>query len=253
MPESRQYNAEYYDAFEWPLDDVELYSQFTSPDSEVLELGCGTGRVTVPLAKKSKHLTGIEISEPMLDQAKAKCQENNVSLILDDITSMSLNKKFDLIIAPFRVLQCLEQQEQVDGIFTVIRNHLKESGTAILNVFNPHFSKEEMAEKWITEEETFCGETQLKNGDTLKLWDTRKHLDAENQVLHPEMIYRRYRNNELVDSHTNPICMRYWYPNQFKQLIESNGFTVTDSWGGYKKEVYGEGPELVVAFKKGDN
>lgn len=250
MPESRQYSAEYYDAFEWPLHDVELYSQFTSPDTEVLELGCGTGRVSGPLAKKSKHLTGVEISEPMLHQAKEKCKEPNISFNLDDITSLNLNKKFDLIIAPFRVLQCLEHQNQVDGFFNVIHDHLKPNGVAILNVFNPKFSKDELAEKWLTEEETFCGETLLQNGDTLKLWDTRKDLDVVSQVLYPEMIYRRYRNGELVDTHVNPICMRYWYPDQFKQLIESKGFTITKTWGGYSGEVYGEGPELVIAFTK---
>ncbi len=250
MPESRQYNAEYYDAFEWSLDDLKLYSQFTNPDSNVLELGSGTGRISVPLAKRSKQLIGVEISESMLNQARAKCQESNVSFIIDDITSINLNQKFDLIIAPYRVLQCLEQQHQVDGLFKVIYNHLKADGIAILNIFNPHFSKEEMAEKWIREDETFCGETILQNGDTLKLWDTRRHLDVKNQILHPEMIYRRYRNNVLVDFHINPICMRYWYPDQFKKLIESKGFTITNTWGGYNNEIYGEGPELVVAFIK---
>src|SRR5690606_382785 len=130
--------------FEWPLDDVELYSKFTNKNSEVLELGCGTGRVSLPLSKKLKQLTGVEISTPMFEQAKAKCKDENVSFVLGDITSVNLNKKFDLIIAPFRVLQCLEKQEQVDGLFAVIRNHLKPEGTAILNVFNPNLPKEEM-------------------------------------------------------------------------------------------------------------
>lgn len=249
MPESRQYNAEYYDAFEWPLDDVELYAQFTDSQSEVLELGCGTGRVSAPLARKSKHLTGIEISETMLDQAKLKCQEGNVTFLQEDITSMQLNKEFDLIIAPFRVLQCLEHQEQIDGLFSVIGNHLRSDGIAILNVFNPMFTQEEMRDKWISEDEKFCGETVLKNGDTLKLWDTRKDLDLENQVLHPEMIYRRYRDGELVHTHTNPICMRYWYPEQLTALIESHGFQIIEQWGGYEGEIYGDGPELVVAFR----
>lgn len=252
MPESRQYNPEYYDAFEWPLDDVELYVRYTDKNSEVLELGCGTGRVSIPLAKESKQLTGIEISESMLAQAKAKCQEDNIDFLLGDITSINLSKKFDFIIAPFRVTQCLEKKEQVTGFFTVIRNHLKANGSAIVNVFNPMFTQEEIADKWVKDEETFCGESTLSNGDTLKLWDTRKYIDTENQVLHPEMIYRRYRNGELVDTHVNPICMRYWYPDQFKQLIEGEGFRIAEAWGGYNGEEYGQGPELVIAFQRGD-
>lgn len=250
MPESRQYNAEYYDAFEWSLDDVQLYKKFVTPETEVLELGCGTGRVTIPLAINSKNITAVDISQPMLELAQLKSNRNNIKLLKDDITSIRLKQKFDLIIAPFRVLQCLEKQEQVSGMFEVIRTHLKPSGTAILNIFNPHFSREEMPLQWITKDETFCGETTLSNGDTLKLFDTRKTLDTENQILYPEMIYRRYNpEGKLVSDHVNPISMRYYYPDEFKSLIESEGFEITNTWGGYKNEKFGLGPELVIAFK----
>jgi ubiquinone/menaquinone biosynthesis C-methylase UbiE len=249
LPESRQYNPEYYDAFEWPLDDVRFYGRYIDDNCEVLELGCGTGRVSIPLAKKAKHVTGVELSDTMLNQAKKKCLLSNIDFILGDITSINLSKKFDLVIAPFRVLQCLEKPKQIAGFFHVIRKHLDANGIAIVNAFNPKFTKEEMADKWMSIDETFCEETQLSNGDTLKLWDTRKHLDIEDQVLHPEMIYRRYRNDVLVDTHINPLCMKYWYPEQFKELIENEDFRIVQLWGGYLEEDFGQGPELVIAFQ----
>jgi hypothetical protein len=81
------------------------------------------------------------------------------------------------------------------------------------------------------------------------IFDERKHLDADRQVLYPTLIYRRYRDGALVDEHINPICMRYYYPEQFIALIEDHGFSIVDSWGGYSNEPYGEGGELVVAFR----
>ena len=42
--------------------------------------------------------------------------------------------------------------------------------------------------------------------------------------------------------------MKYYYPDEFKHLILSNGFTIKDSWGGYCGEKYGEGPELIISF-----
>ena len=249
IPESRKYNAEYYDAFEWSLDDVNFYCQFVSENSEVLELGCGTGRVSLPLSKKCKSLTGVEIAKPMLERAQAKDVDSSVEFVFGDMTSLDLKKTFDLIIAPYRVLQCLEEKEQVSGLFDVIRKHLKEDGLAILNVFNPSLSKEDMKDKWTTPGEKFNGEVQLENGDLLKIWDTRHRIDTENQVLHPEIIYRRYKGKELVDHHVNPICMRYYYPDEFKELIQGEGFEIVDLWGGYLGEEYGEGSELVVSFK----
>lgn len=85
MTISRQYNAEFYDAFEWPLDDVKFYSQFIDKNSEVLELGCGTGRVSLPLSKKLKQIAGIEISSSMLEQAKIKCKDQNISIVHNDL------------------------------------------------------------------------------------------------------------------------------------------------------------------------
>ena len=98
-------------------------------------------------------------------------------------------------------MQALETDEQVDGLFHVIRNHLSPKGVAILNVFKPRESKEEMAQ-----------------------------------------------DGRLIDEHVNPICMRYYYPDQFKDLITQNGFKITKCWGGYLGEEYGVGPELVVSF-----
>jgi len=43
--------------------------------------------------------------------------------------------------------------------------------------------------------------------------------------------------------------MRYYYPDEFVELIESHGFSIIGRWGGYSDEPYGEGGELVVAFR----
>ena len=77
----------------------------------------------------------------------------------------------------------------------------------------------------------------------------RKHLDVDRQVLYPKLVYRRYRDETLVDEHVNPICMRYYYPEEFKALIEDHGFSIIDRWGGYSGQAYGDGGELVVAFR----
>jgi ubiquinone/menaquinone biosynthesis C-methylase UbiE len=249
MPESRRYNAEYYDAITTQTDDIRFYNDFLSPGKSVLELGCGTGRVSLALADKASRLVGVDISDEMISRAREKNTALNVEFIQGDISSIQLSEKFDLIIAPYRVMQALETDAQVAGLFSVIRRHLSSDGLAILNVFRPLYSKREMALNWRKEHETEFLRVTLSNGDLLISSDTRKQMDAEKQVLHPEIIHRRYRDGKPIDEHINPICMRYYYPDEFKELITSNGFKMTDSWGGYNGEIYGAGRELVVAFK----
>jgi ubiquinone/menaquinone biosynthesis C-methylase UbiE len=249
MPESRNYNAEYYDAITTQTADIEFYAKFLTANCHVLELGCGTGRVSLALCDKASFV-GVDISNEMLVAARAKDNGRRAEFIEGDITAIDLGRKFDLVIAPFRVMQALEFDDQVNGFFRVIQKHLAEKGTAILNVFRPLYSKEEMPLKWCREGENNRAETTLANGDVLKTSDTRKKMDARNQVLHPELIHRRYREGKLIDEHINPICMRYWYADEFKALIERNGFRITGEWGGYSGEKYGEGPELILAFQK---
>ncbi len=194
-------------------------------------------------------MTGVDISASMLERAREKAGVDAHCFICGDITKIRLDQHFDLIIAPFRVLQALEHDEQVKGLFGVIRAHLAPGGLAILNVFHPNLERNEMADGWPKQDETPCGNLILAGGEALVISDERRRLDSARQVLYPTLIYRRYRAGALVDEHRNPICMRYYYPQQFIELIEAHGFSVIDRWGGYRDEPYGQGGELVVAFR----
>ena len=249
MTYDRHYNAEYYDLSTSNKEDIPFYLGFVDPHSRVLELGCGTGRVSTVLASHAAEVVGVDLSPQMLERARTKTGPDNSNFICADISNVQLHKQFDVIIAPFRVMQALQHDEQVYGLFEVIRGHLAPGGTAILNVFNPLYSREEMVTKWPSDDEITYGRLTLEGGDLLVLSDERKEIDAERQVLFPKLIYRRYRDGVLVHEHINPICMRYYYPDQFIDLIEGHGFSVTERWGGYDNEPYGQGPELVVAFR----
>jgi ubiquinone/menaquinone biosynthesis C-methylase UbiE len=117
MPESRSYNAEYYDLMTQQDADTRFYLGLVSRNVRVLELGCGTGRVSLPLAERAKKVTAVDLSKPMLERARSKDEAGLVTFVLGDIVTLDLGEKFDLIIAPFRVMQALESDEQVDGFF----------------------------------------------------------------------------------------------------------------------------------------
>ena len=106
-----------------------------------------------------------------------------------------------------------------------------------------------MASSWVIEGENYCEEFALPGGESVTLCDERTQLDAGRQVLYPVLIYRLYRDGVLIDEHRNPICMRYYYPEQFLALIEGHAFSVKARFGGYAGEPYGEGGELVVVFE----
>lgn len=245
--------AKYYDCQPMAFDDIPFYKkQIPSPNCSILELGCGTGRVLLPLVGSCGYIHGIDHSAEMLsichtklENAKIPFQKANVEL--GDISDFDLGRKFDLIIAPFRVMQNLDADEEVEGMFQCIKKHLKPGGTCILNVFKPLSDPDTLRATWCRQTEMFNWEFKTETG-RITSHDIRPRMDLERMVIYPELIYRLYEGEKLVDEAVLKIAMRCYYPDQFIQLIESHEFTMTGRWGGYSGETYGEGSELVVRF-----
>lgn len=246
--------AKYYDANPVFPDDIPFYrARIPSPRTRILELGCGTGRVLVSLLGRYGYIHGIDHSKEMFALCITKLRERNVPpeqarAELGDITNLSLPMQFDFVIAPFRVLQLLETDEQVDGLFRTIRQHLRPGGSCILNAFNPQYDPAGLLKNWVSDEEVLIWEVPYQGG-RLTCHDRRLRFDVESQMAYPELVYRWHEGNELKDEVVQPLSMRCYYPEQFLSLIESHGFRVIARWGGYHAEPYGEGPELVAQFK----
>ncbi len=249
---NNNYHAGYYDMFKVDDADIEFYKNYIKSNTQVLDLGCGSGRVSFPLSDIAGSVYGVDSSKEMISAARNKGCNDNLFLIESNISTLNLDQEFDLIIAPFRVFQeidvCLE-----NDFFQVIEKHLKTDGICILNVYDPSFvyTREEIAAKWLEVGGTVRGETELSDGGVVKYFDRRLKSDEVLQELYAELVYQTYCGDELIDEHVNSIKQRYFYPDQFLDLISSYGFEVDHTWGGYNHQDYGKGPELIVAFKKG--
>lgn len=247
----RQEAARYYDLNPEVPNDLPFYEErIPADDARILELGCGTGRVLVSLVEKCGFILGVDSSAAMLSLCRQKLADKGIpasraAVRQADITKVQLGERFDLIIAPFRVFQNLETDAEVSGFFETVRRHLSASGTAIVTAFRPNLDPERMRREWCTDAERFAWQVPVEGG-RVTLHDRRPRMDPESMVLYPELIYRRYRGNELVDEAVLRIPMRCYYPDELLSLAADHGFGVVNKWGGYAGEPYGEGPELVI-------
>ena len=72
--------AQFYDFQSFPIDDIDFYiKQLPSTKASVLELGCGTGRVLIPLSEHCAFVHGIDLSEGMLSICQAKIEEAGIA------------------------------------------------------------------------------------------------------------------------------------------------------------------------------
>src|SRR5262249_10365378 len=108
-----------------------------------LELGCGTGRVTIPLAQAGVAVTGVEVAPAMLAAAKRKVAalpeevRARVELVRGDMRSFSLPKKFALAIAPYRAFMHLLTVEDQRAALEAVRTHLQDGGLFVFDVAEP--------------------------------------------------------------------------------------------------------------------
>ena len=252
MGDPRSGLAAYYDLSPGFPNDIAFYrDRLPSPPGAVLELGCGTGRVSVDLANGSAYFVGIDHSSDMAARCRTRLEaaglESRARVEVAEITDFFLGRAFDLVVAPFRVLQNLEADDQVRGLFDCIQAHLAPDGRCILNTFCPNRSPAALLELWSTPGESESWSVE-DGGDRVVCIDRRAGVRADPLTLYPELVYRRYHGDEFVDESVLRIAMRCYYPDELVARIRSAGFRVTDRWGGYNGEAYGVGSELVVEF-----
>jgi SAM-dependent methyltransferase len=247
--------ARFYDSNPGTPDDVPFYQSLVpSPGCSILELGCGTGRVTLPLVPYCHDILGIDNSSAMLSICRQKLAAANIPpqvarVIEGDITGFTLGRKFDFIIAPFRVLQNLETDAEVDDLFRCIHRHLAPNATCILNVFQPMYDPDTLRRKWVIPGEKMEWEAQVEGGK-ITCASRRARMDPEHLVLYPELVYRTFVDGQLTEEVILKLVMRCYYPDTFERLILDHGFKVLNRWGGYTGEAYGQGSELVIQFRE---
>ena len=141
--------AEIYDTvYSYVREDIPFYiEEARRSDGPVLELGCGTGRVTIPIAQSGINIIGLDSSTEMLRKAQDKVQTlpvdtSNISFLHEDMRNFSVDQEFGLVIIPFRgFLSLLSVADQVDTL-AMVKKHLAPGGRLVFNVFilNYHIS-----------------------------------------------------------------------------------------------------------------
>jgi SAM-dependent methyltransferase len=124
--------------------DIDFYAAcLSSPPQRVLELGCGTGRVSIALAARGHFVVGVDNSESMLLRAQLKrrgmtrAQQRNIQLLTYDILSLNLPAQFHLVLLPFYTLNHIEGRRLRARALLTISRHLLPGGKAIIHAASP--------------------------------------------------------------------------------------------------------------------
>lgn len=250
------YTPEFYDAVTPPSfgGDADWYRRKARESlGPVLELGAGTGRITLPIARDGLSIHALDASEAMLEALRRKLEkqtravQERVRVIHGDMREFELPERFALIMAPFRAfLHNLTEQDRL-ACLERVRHHLRPGGLFAFNVFHP--SLDYMAQHagpsagvW-----RWSGTHDLAGGGFVVCSEANRY-DTVRQRVHSQHRYEEYApDGSLTRTALHRLELAYLYPADIRRLLAQAGFQTISIAGGFDgREFSTDTDELVV-------
>ncbi len=217
-------------------DDLVFYRRLAKTfGGPILEVGVGTGRVALDLARRGFHVCGIDNSLPMLNYAKNKLQQQpktlqkKVELVHADMRKFNLARQFRLCIVPFRTfLHNLTQKQQLSCLRS-IHTHLQNNGILAMDLFVPLYQMLQHSQ-W----RVHIPSEQLQTKDSsLSITSEIRHNPSK-QMLNIKNIYQQENHEPLVAR----MSYRYVFRYEMELLLQMAGYRVLSCAGGFENEDY---------------
>ena len=235
------YDASIYDGMNTNLADLQFYKRWLPKNKQarILELCCGTGRLTLPIAKEGYHMTGVDITPSMLEKAKTKASKEGlvVEFIEADIRTLDLPDKYDFIFIPFNSIHHLYKNKDLFMAFKAVKNHLKDGGLFLLDCFNPNIQFIVEGEK----EQKNIAEYTTDDGREIVI---KQIMRYENKTQINRIEWHYYINGKF--NSIQNLDMRLFFPQELDTYIKSIGFSITNKFGSFEETPFNDNSDKQI-------
>lgn len=225
--------AEAYDAEQAWLDDLEFYATLAQERAgPVLELGCGTGRLLIPLAERGIRITGLDNSEAMLRICESKLRDapdyvrRLVTLAHGDMCSFRLNSAFDLVFVSCNTFLHLTDEQTARAALNAARRHLKEDGVFVIHNLIPDLDEMRASDGTTTVYENYHPER-----DTVLRTSFTATYDFDRCMEHDVMVVEELDGDTVLRRETSESDIAYYSPSRMRALLESCGLRIHAEYG----------------------
>lgn len=221
--------ADIYDDYVNVSFDVPFYKQLCGNyRGKVLELMCGTGRVSIPLADSGVRLTCVDYSREMLSVFAEKAGQREINLECQDICELDIKEKFELIFIPFNSFSEITDYKKRKNAIIRIYEHLTDEGDFFVTLYNPSY--------------------RLKSADgnikCLGRFDTAENrslivtcynmYDKASNLIYGTQFYEIYDSeNRLIDKRFLNISFSLLSREEIIQSCTEAGFRLVQEYGDY--------------------
>jgi SAM-dependent methyltransferase len=227
-------------------DDINFYLEMARKiGGPVLELCCGTGRITIPTAETGIDITGLEIDPSMLGHARLKSGHlgAKVRWVEGDATRFDMGSLFSLITTPFNSVQLFGSVQKLSSYFQCVRDHLTLDGMLVFDVYNPNPN---YLASVLKARRSAGSYVHPETGETVTVeWDNV--YDDAAQVNCVTFYYSTERKGEFAKDYLESRC---FYPLELDYLVESHGFKIVQKLGDFSGKRFSNGdPKQIVVCK----
>ena len=232
-------------------DDIEFLVELAGiGDGPILELGCGTGRVLIPLAEAGHKVAGIDSSEAMLKAAQTRIDpELDVELVVGDMIDPAIVEgvPFGMVIASLNSIMHLTTPHEQRSMIASAHMALKPGGRLIIDTLNPS-----MAQLGHLLNTTHLeGSWQTDDGTMVDKWGHR--LAGENPQIIDTLIWYDQTSSEGDYHRTRSrFDLRYLHQSELSLMLELAGFGHVDWYGSYELDPWDAFADRIIAVAHKD-
>lgn len=243
-------DAAFYDAIHGEFrDDTGLWASFAGrTDRPVLEVGCGTGRIALELARQGYAVTGVDPSNAMLSLARKKAEDDaiDVSFIEGRVLDLTLETEhYGFVLLPLDVfLYCADGEEQ-RATLVRLREALVFNGVIAVDLPGPA--------AWLDPDANglqrlvFSGETaDGRHFDCFHLHED----DLATQTRYLRVSYETHESDGLVRRRISEHQLRYLYRFELEYLLDAAGLVLSDVYGDYDLGPLTNDSERMIAIAR---
>lgn len=251
---------EFSDPINYDMDDssdtgIAFYAALAQEtDGPVLEIACGTGRVSIPIAQLGFAVTGLDIVPGMLERARSKSIGLPTRWIEGDARTFHLGEQFRLIFLTGNAFQAFLTNADQEALLQRVRAHLHDQGLFAFETRNPLLPNSKTREGLFVTLETHDEEEDWPsfinaNGYEVRVSRTRVY-DHVAQILHLTS-YKRWHEGDKQHTKITRIALRYTFPQELAALLHYNEFIIIRQYGDWNEEpLTATSPSIISVCRK---
>jgi SAM-dependent methyltransferase len=215
--------ADIYDDLYSAIENVDTMAGFLAARAKggrALELGIGTGRVALPLAKRGVEVHGIDGSPAMVAKMRAKSGGLAIPVTIGNFAGLPVEGEFGIIYVVFNTFFSLLTQEEQVACFQQVANHLTLDGVFVIEAFVPDLSRFDRGQR-LAATRVQLDEVQI---------EATVH-DLQNQQVNSHHVLISQRGVRLY-----PVQLRYAWPSERDLMARIAGLRLRERFAGWQRE-----------------